>query len=91
MELWSIFAVIFAALSVITFFIYGIDKIKAKKGKWRISEKTLLLMSFFGGAVGGFAAMQLFRHKTKHWCFNVVNIIGILWQAGLIIFLFIKA
>ncbi len=91
MELWSIFAIIFAALSVITFFMYGIDKRRAKREKWRISEKALLLMSFFGGAVGGYTAMQLFRHKTKHWYFNAVNIIGILWQAGLIAFLIIKA
>ena len=91
MELWSIFLAAFAAISIINFFMYGIDKRKAKKGKWRIPEKALLLTSFCGGAVGGFAAMQLFRHKTKHWYFNAVNIVGILWQIGLIAFLFIKA
>ena len=91
MELWQIFLIVFAVISVANFFMYGIDKRKAKKGKWRISEKALLLTSFFGGAVGGFTAMQLFRHKTKHWYFNVVNIMGLLWQIGLVIFLFIKA
>ena len=91
MELWQIFLIVFAVISVVNFFMYGIDKRKAKKGKWRISEKALLLTSFFGGAVGGFTAMQLFRHKTKHWYFNVVNILGLLWQIGLVIFLFIKA
>ncbi len=91
MELWQIFLIVFAVISVVNFFMYGIDKRKAKKGKWRISEKALLLTSFFGGAVGGFTAMQLFRHKTKHWYFNVVNIMGLLWQIGLVIFLFIKA
>ena len=54
MELWQIFLIVFAVISVVNFFMYGIDKRKAKKGKWRISEKALLLTSFFGGAVGGF-------------------------------------
>ena len=47
-------------LSVITFFTYQADKNKAKKGNWRVPEKVLLLMSFFGGAFGGFLAMKIF-------------------------------
>lgn len=87
MNFWEILVIIFGILSVITFFMYGIDKFKAQRGKWRISEKALLVSSFIGGAVGGFLAMQLFRHKTKHWYFNVVNILGIVWQIGLIAWL----
>ena len=87
MDFWQILVIIFGILSVITFFMYGIDKFKAQRGKWRISEKALLVSSFIGGAVGGFLAMQLFRHKTKHWYFNVVNILGIVWQIGLIAWL----
>ena len=87
MDFWEILVIIFGILSVITFFMYGIDKFKAQRGKWRISEKALLVSSFIGGAVGGFLAMQLFRHKTKHWYFNVVNILGIMWQIGLIAWL----
>ena len=78
-------------INFVAFYLYWDDKRRAKKGKWRISEKALLLTSFFGGAVGGFTAMQLFRHKTKHWYFNVVNILGLLWQIGLVTFLVIKA
>ena len=89
MDFWEILAIIFGVLSVITFFMYGVDKFKAQRGKWRISEKTLLISSFIGGAVGGFLAMQLFRHKTKHWYFNVVNILGLMWQIGLIAWLVI--
>ena len=89
MDFWEILAIIFGILSVITFFMYGIDKFKAQRGKWRISEKALLVSSFIGGAVGGFLAMQLFRHKTKHWYFNVVNILGLMWQIGLIVWLVI--
>ena len=87
MDFWEILVIIFGILSVITFFMYGIDKFKAQRGKWRISEKALLISSFIGGAVGGFLAMQLFRHKTKHWYFNVVNILGLIWQIGLIVWL----
>lgn len=89
MDFWQILVIIFGILSVITFFMYGVDKFKAQRGKWRISEKALLISSFIGGAVGGFLAMQLFRHKTKHWYFNVVNILGLMWQIGLIAWLVI--
>ena len=73
-----------AVMSVITFFMYVADKNKAQKGKWRISEKALLGMSFLGGAAGGYLAMHLARHKTKHWYFHVVNVLGLIWQIGLL-------
>ena len=72
-------------LSVIAFFAYCIDKTKAKKGAWRTPEKVLLGLSFFGGAIGGYAAMFVFRHKTKHWYFHVVNLLGLAWQIALFI------
>ncbi len=79
---------IFAGLSALTLLLYLIDKIKAKVGAWRISEKTLLLFSFFGGGVGGALGMLLFRHKTRHWYFVVVNILGVLLQAGVLVYLY---
>ena len=48
-----------------------IDKIKAKKNKWRISEKTLFLLSIIGGSVGCLLGMYTFRHKTKKWYFKI--------------------
>ncbi|ATP41402.1 hypothetical protein CSE16_15795 [Solibacillus sp. R5-41] len=42
------------------------DKERAKNKEWRISEKTLFTLAFFGGAIGGVIGMYLFRHKTKH-------------------------
>ena len=76
-------------LSIIAFIAYGVDKSKAKKGKWRTKEKTLLLLSFLGGAFGGFPAMLVFHHKTKgeHWYFTVVNILGLMIHATLLILL----
>ena len=76
-------------LSIIAFIAYGVDKSKAKKGKWRTKEKTLLLLSFLGGAFGGFPAMLVFHHKTKgeHWYFTVVNILGLMIHTTLLILL----
>ncbi len=53
-------------INVVTFFIYGIDKKKARKSKWRISENTLLLLAVIGGSVGAWLGMNVWRHKTKH-------------------------
>lgn len=75
----------YAALSVLALILYGADKAKAKSGAWRIPEKVLLGCSFLGGAAGGILGMLLFRHKTKHWYFWLVNILGLIWQAGLAI------
>ena len=87
---FKILLLAFASISLITFLLYGIDKRRAKHGRWRISEKALLAFSFFGGGVGGILAMQLFRHKTRHLYFYAVNIIGVLSQVGLLAFLFVK-
>ena len=71
------------SLSLITFVLYAADKSKARRGAWRISEKTLLLSGFLGGAVGALLAMKLFRHKTKHFYFYVVNVLGLILQLTL--------
>ena len=54
------------AINIATFLLYGIDKYKAKKGKWRISEATLLTMAAIGGSIGAWAGMRLWHHKTMH-------------------------
>lgn len=76
-------------LSLITFIAYGSDKRKAKKGAYRTKEKTLLLLSFFGGAFGGYPAMLIYRHKTKgeHWYFTFVNLLGIALHVVLLLLL----
>ena len=58
-----------AAVNVVTFTVYGIDKRKARRGVWRIPEKTLFLLPLLGGSVGALLGMKVFRHKTKHWYF----------------------
>ncbi len=62
----KILMIYWAAVNMLTFVIYGIDKWKAVHNAWRISEKTLILLAALGGAAGAYAAMQTFRHKTKH-------------------------
>ena len=54
------------AINAVTFIIYGIDKYKAKHAKWRISEATLLLLAVFGGSIGAWCGMKVWRHKTMH-------------------------
>ena len=76
------FLIYVALLSFITMIVYGIDKERAKRGLWRISERTLLTLSFLGGALGGLIAMQLFRHKTKHWYFYAVGVLSIILHVG---------
>ena len=75
--------IVCAAMSLLAFVFYGADKLKAKKGAWRVPEKVLLGLSFFGGAPGGILGMLLFRHKTKHWYFWLVNFLGLALVAGL--------
>ena len=78
-----------ALSSVCTFFLYGIDKRRAIKNKRRIRERTLFLFAFLGGAVGALLGMRLFRHKTKHTYFYVINSIALLWQLALLILLWL--
>ena len=82
-----IYICILAALSVFAFCLYALDKRKAIKGKWRIPEATLLGISFLGGGFGGYLAMLIARHKTKHFYFHIVNLLGIAWQVGLLAYL----
>ena len=56
-------------LNILGFSIMGIDKKKAKRHQWRISEKTLFIVSLLGGSIGTLVGMYFFHHKTKHWYF----------------------
>lgn len=62
------------------------DKKRAKKGKYRISEKTLFTIALLGGSLGSILGMNHFRHKTKHWYFKygmpfifIIQMIGLAW------------
>ena len=75
------------AVNIVTFILYGIDKYKAKKGKWRISEATLLTMAAIGGSIGALAGMRLWHHKTMHKKFKYGIPLIIILQVALAVYL----
>ena len=77
---------IICLVSVITFVMFGVDKRRAVKHGWRISESTLLMFSVLGG-IGGFLGMLFFHHKTRKWKFRVLVPAFALADAALIIYL----
>ena len=64
--LHSYLAYYLLAINVVTLIVYGIDKYKAKKAKWRIPEATLLLLAVLGGSIGAWMGMKVWHHKTMH-------------------------
>lgn len=86
-----IYAIYLAATSVTAFAFYAADKMKARKGLFRIPEKTLLALSFFGGAAGGTIAMMTLKHKTHKRYFKTTNALGLIWQIALAVFLISKS
>lgn len=60
-----------SGINGLAFLLYGLDKWKAKKNRWRIPEKTLLGIALLGGSLGAFAGMKLFHHKTRHRRFQI--------------------
>ncbi len=63
-------------INVVTFVTFGVDKRKAKKDKWRISEQALVTLMVIGGAFGGYFGMEKFRHKTQKLKFKVARVIS---------------
>lgn len=88
MELIKILLIVFGIISALNLVLYGVDKLKAILGAWRIPEAVLLFFSIFGGGIGGALGMLLFRHKTRHWYFALINALGVLMQLGTIGYLF---
>ena len=75
------------AVNITSFLSYGIDKYKAKKGQWRISEATLLTMAAIGGSIGAWAGMRLWHHKTMHKKFKYGIPVIIIFQVALAVYL----
>ncbi|MCI5774410.1 MAG: DUF1294 domain-containing protein [Erysipelotrichaceae bacterium] len=69
-------------INILTFMVFGIDKLKAIKHQWRIAEKTLLLLSVLGGSIGALLGMMIFHHKVQKfkfsWGIPLITIIQIL-------------
>jgi uncharacterized membrane protein YsdA (DUF1294 family) len=78
-------------VNVITFVVYGIDKLKAKKGKWRVPETTLLLLAIIGGSVGAWCGVKVWHHKTMHAKFKYGIPLIMAVQVGLLLCLMTRA
>ncbi len=74
----------FIGINVLTYLLFGIDKVKASHNQWRIPEKTLFTCSFLGGSIGAILAMKQFRHKTQKKEFKQVIGLIVLIQIVLV-------
>lgn len=87
MNLHSLIMYYLLAVNVVAFAAFGIDKYKAKRGLWRISEATLLLLAVVGGSIGALLGMRIWHHKTQHAKFRYGLPPIILAQIALIYYL----
>lgn len=76
--------------NISTFMAFGIDKYKARKDRWRIPEKTLLLMGLFFGSIGQIAGMKIFRHKTQKWYFKVSAVLFLILHIAIFYYFYTK-
>ena len=63
---------VIAVMNVVAFTLMGIDKRRARRGAWRISERALFMTTACFGGLGGVLGMKVFHHKTQHWYFRVL-------------------
>ena len=70
-------------INIAAFCFFGIDKRKARRGHWRMSENTLLLSAVLGGSLGALAGMRVFHHKTRHRKFTITVPILLVLQIAL--------
>lgn len=78
------------AINLLTFLLYGIDKWKAKRARWRIPESVLLGMAAIGGSVGAWVGMRVWRHKTQHTKFRYGVPAMLVAQAALLVWIVVK-
>ena len=83
----QIILILIFIMSVIAFFVMGYDKSQAKKHGQRISERTLWTLAIFGGAIGSYLGMIMFRHKTKHTNFRLGFLMLMILYAFLIFYI----
>ncbi len=89
--LLKIILVYFVLINLVTFLLYGSDKSKARRHRYRISEFRLILPAFLGGGLGAFLGMRVFRHKTLHRKFQILIPIALVWSLLVFAFLAVTA
>ena len=75
-------------INTLAFIVYGIDKLKAKKGKWRIPESTLLLLAIIGGSIGAWFGIKVWHHKTLHKKFKYGIPLIVIAQIAIAVYIF---
>ncbi len=80
----------FSIINIISFVLYGIDKHRAIKDKWRIPEATLVGVAALGGGPGALLGMLVWHHKTKKWKFRILVPAFIIIWAAIIAFIISK-
>ena len=88
--LHSCLAYYLLGINAVAFIMYGIDKYKAKKAKWRIPEATLLLLAVLGGSIGAWMGMKVWHHKTMHKKFKYGILAILLIQIALMTYLHVN-
>ena len=86
LNLLHIVLIYLVSINVVTFFMYGIDKWKAKKSRWRIREAALLGLAVLGGSIGAWLGMKVWHHKTLHKKFKYGVPTIIIVQLALIVY-----
>lgn len=81
------FAIYLAAINVATFVVYGVDKLKARRGRRRISEAALLLLALLGGSLGAWLGMKAWHHKTLHKRFSYGIPLMMVCQAAVVLWM----
>ena len=86
-QLWQLACLYWTTANLLAFALMGLDKRRARRGCWRISEKALFFFPVLGGSLGGMLGMYFFHHKTRHWYFRAGFPLLFLFQALLLFFL----
>ena len=73
--------------NILSFLLFAYDKMQAKRGRWRVSEKALFISALIGGSIGSIVGMKMCRHKTKKWYFKfgiplvlILQVVGVLYS-----------
>lgn len=88
--IFRLFLILLAAMNIVAFIMYGIDKYKAKKSEWRIPESTLLWLAVLGGSVGALVGMKVWHHKTMHKKFYLGVPAILILQLALFVWIWVK-
>lgn len=82
----NIVCIYLLVINVAAFILYGIDKHKAVKRKWRVPEATLIGIAASGGALGALFGMLVWHHKTRKWKFRILVPLCLMAWAAIILF-----